>query len=60
MASRADKGKEIVAVPRGGSKGSGRELHQARQLKRHPLLGGLDPRLWGSMGLSGSMFKKKP
>ncbi|MCD9646604.1 hypothetical protein HAX54_036603 [Datura stramonium] len=43
-----------------GSKGSGRELHRARQPKGHPLLGGLEPRPWRRMDSSGLMPKRKP
>ncbi|MCD7467003.1 hypothetical protein HAX54_004153 [Datura stramonium] len=42
-----------------GSKVLEKELHQVPRSQGHPLQGELELRLWRSMGLDGSMPKKK-
>ncbi|MCD7462489.1 hypothetical protein HAX54_048644, partial [Datura stramonium] len=43
-----------------GSKGLEKELHQVPLFQRHPLLRGLELRIWRSMDSNGSILKKNP
>ncbi|MCD9643260.1 hypothetical protein HAX54_030558 [Datura stramonium] len=53
------EGKE-VAVASKGLKRLRKRVASSSSAQKVPLLGGLDPRLWRSMGSSGSMPKKTP
>ncbi|MCD7449201.1 hypothetical protein HAX54_050414, partial [Datura stramonium] len=52
MASRADKGKKVEVASK-GFKRLRKGVASSSSAQKHPLLGGLEPRPWRNMGLSG-------